>query len=68
MEKGYLIELSRQKIVLNFYFEVENLCFNFAFFVFFLYDLFTNKARKLEVAESNLIRENIPISHSLSVG
>ena len=26
--------------------------FNFAFFSFFLYELFTNQARKLEVAES----------------
>ena len=28
---------------------------------------FTNKARKLEVAESNLIMESIPYSHSLSI-
>ena len=40
--------------------------FNFAF-SFFLY-LLTNKARKLEVAESNPFMENILISPSLSVG
>ena len=33
----------------------------------FLYDLLINKARKLEVAESNPIMENIPVSFSLSV-
>ena len=37
----------------NFYFE-------FCTLFFFLYDLITNKARKLEVAESNLIMQNIP--------
>ena len=46
-----------------FYCEVENF-FNSAF-LSFLYDLFTNKDRKLEVAESNPIMENIPISFSL---
>ena len=55
-------------MVLNFlYCEVENLFFIFAFFSF-LYDLFTNRARKVEVAESNTIMENIPVSFSLSVG
>ena len=37
---------------------------NFAFFN--LFDLFTSKAKKLEVAESNPIMENIPLSFSLS--
>ena len=47
-----------------FYCNLENL-FIFAFFSSFLYDLFTNKTRKLEVAESNPIMENILISFSL---
>ena len=43
--------------------------FYFSLFQFFcLNDLFTNKARKLEVAESNPIMDNIPSSLSLSVG
>ena len=38
-------------------------------FHFFQYDLVTNKSRKLEVLESNLIMEKIPssLSQSLSV-
>ena len=42
---------------------------SFAFSVF-LYDLITNNAGKLEIAETNLIIENIPNSFlvSLSVG
>ena len=51
---------------LIFYCEVENF-FYFCLFQFFLYDLFTNKAKKLEVAESNPIMKIIPISPSLSV-
>ena len=46
-----------------FYCEVEDF-FNFAFFVF-LYDLFTNKARELEVAMSNPIVESFPIFFSV---
>ena len=82
---GYLTELLRQIMVLNFFkCDVKNLfsilpfsvflydlngklVFNFAICSFFLYDLFTNNARKLKVAESNPIMENIPISLSLSV-
>ena len=46
------------------YCEVENF-FNFALLVFFLCDLFTNKARELEVAEPYLIMKNISISFCL---
>ena len=37
------------------------------YFPFFLYDLITNKARKLEVADSNFIMENVPSSVYLSI-
>ena len=40
--------------------------FNFTFFNFFLYDLFINKVRKLEVAVSNPIIEDISVSFSPS--
>ena len=44
-----LTELSRQKIVLNFFTaKSKTFVFNFAFFSF-LYDLFTKKARKMEI-------------------
>ena len=46
---------------------VETFVPNFALSVFVLYDLISNKARKLEVAEPNIIMENIPSSLS-SVG
>ena len=39
----------------------------FSSFSFILYDLIIMKARKLEVAESNLIMENIPGCRSLSL-
>ena len=47
-----------------FYCENEDFCFSFAF-SFFLYDLFTNKARKLEVADSKVF---LSLSLSLSIG
>ena len=40
---------------------------NFALQFFFLYDPTTNKAGKLEVAESNLIIQNNPSPLSLSL-
>ena len=46
--------------------KVWKLFFELCTFIFLC--LFTNKARKLECAESNPINENIPISISLSVG
>ena len=64
-EMGYLTEISSQKIVLIFFIaQVQNFFFNFAFS--FFYDLFINKVRKLEVAVSNPIIEDIPASFSLS--
>ena len=44
--------------------KLETVVFNFAFFSFF-YASLTNKARKLEVAESNPLMEKFPISLSL---
>ena len=44
-----------------------NFLLNFGLSVFFLYDLVTNKARKLEVVVSNLIMEKILSSLSLSL-
>ena len=41
--------------------KLKTFFFNFAFFSF-LYGLFTNRDRKLEVAGSNPIMENVPIS------
>ena len=46
-------------------FETKN---GFDFFVEFLYDLFINKVRKLELAVSNPIIEDIPVCFSLSLG
>ena len=46
---------------------VETFSFEFCTFSFFLYDLVTNKSRKLEVVESNLIVEKFPSSPSLSL-
>ena len=43
------------------------LFFGILLFEFFLYDLDTNKYRKLEVVESNLIMEKIPSSLFLSM-
>ena len=48
------------------YCEVENF-FNFVFFSRFLYDLFINEVKKLEVAVSNPIVEDIHVSLSLSL-
>ena len=69
---GHLKEPHRQKMVLKFYCEIWKLL-NFAlkFFLFpfaFKFCLLTNKNRKVEVAKSNPIIENIPSSLSLSVG
>ena len=63
-----MAKLQRQKMVLNI-FSLRNLeifPLNFAIFSF-LYDLITKKARKLEVAESNLIMENTPIARARSL-
>ena len=65
---GYLTELSGKKIVFEHFFTAKLKTFVFLAFLIFLYDLFTNKARKLEVAEWNPIMEKIPISLVLSVG
>ena len=63
---GHMTELQRQKMFLNIFFTAKcgNFSFEFCPFIF-LYDLFTNKSRKLEVAESNLIMESFPGSFSL---
>ena len=54
-------------MVLNsFYNEAKNF-FYFVFFSDFLYDLFINKVKKLEVAVSKPIMEDIPVSLSLSL-
>ena len=60
---GYLTELSRQKLVLNF-FIVKLKSF---LILCFLYDLFINKVKKLEVAMSNPFMEDIHVSLSLSL-
>ena len=54
---------------LNIFFTAKcgNFSFEFCTFRFFLYDLVTNKARKLEFVESNLIMEKILSSLSLSL-
>ena len=49
---------------------MESFLWNFALSVFFLYDLVTNKFRKLENVESNLIMEKflaLSLSLALSV-
>ena len=61
-----MAEFKRQKMVLNF-FTAKYKTFNFALTSFFLYDLFTNKVRKLEDAKSKPNMEYTPISLSLSV-
>ena len=55
----------RQKMILNFFITKLKTFLNFAFFSCFLYDLFIDKVRKLEVAVSNPIMEDIPVSFSL---
>ena len=54
---------------LNCFFTAKcgNFSLEFCTFSFFLYDLVTNKFRKLKVVESNLIMEKIPSSFSLSL-
>ena len=67
LQIGYMTETRRQKLFLNLFFIAK--CGNLFWlctFSFF-YDLITNNARKLEVAESNLIMENILSSLSLSL-
>ena len=44
---------------------LETVLLNVTYISFFLFDLITNKARKLKVAESNSIVDNIPSSLSL---
>ena len=46
---GFLDRAFQTKMVLSFLPQSWKLVFNFAFFSFFLFDLFTNKARKVEV-------------------
>ena len=56
--------------LLDRYFETTNGFETFLLifiFQFFLYDLLTKNARKLELTESNPIMENVPIFLSLSV-
>ena len=54
---------------LNMFFTAKcgNFSLEFCTLSFFLYDLVTNKFRKLEVVESNLIMEKIPSSLFLSL-
>ena len=69
LEMVYLTEHSRRNMILSFFTaDLKLFVFNFAFFQFFLYGLFTNKARKLEAAESNLILGKFPLALFLSVG
>ena len=61
-KSGLLDRNFETKMVLNFFIaKLTTFFFNFAFFSFFLFDLFTNKARKLEFAEANPSMVNIPI-------
>ena len=48
-----------------FHCEIWKLFFQNTHFSFLLYDLVSDKAGKLEVAESNLIMENVPFDFSL---
>ena len=66
---GLREKIQRQKIFLKMFFTVKcgNFSLEFCTLSFFLYDLVTNKFRKLEVVESNLIIEKIPSSLALSV-
>ena len=52
--------------MVSFFLLPSSKLFNFTFFSFFLYDFFINKVRKLEVAVSNPIIEDIPVSFSPS--
>ena len=66
---GLTDRISETKIFLDFFTaKLETFAFNFALFSFFLYDLFTNKARKLDVPESNPIMENGLLFLTLSLG
>ena len=47
-------------VLIFFIAKLETFFSNFAFFSFFLYDLFINKVRKLEVAVSNEIMDIFP--------
>ena len=67
LDMVYLTELSRQKMFSNFFTARLKTFLCFAIFSIFLYELFSNKFRKLEVAESNRIMEYIPISLCLTV-
>ena len=63
-----LYDRNRETIFLKiFTAKCGNFHFEFCAFSFFLHDLITNKARKLKVAESNLIMKTIPSSLSLSL-
>ena len=54
-------------MVLKFFLTKLKISFNFAFFSYFLYDIFINKVKKLEVAVSNPIMEDIHVFFSLSL-
>ena len=60
---GLLERTFETKMVLNFFTAKLKLLI-LPLSVFFLFDLITNKARKLEVAESHHVMENFPISLS----
>ena len=62
---GYFTELWRQKNGFELFCCDVEYFLDFAFCSSFLYDFFINKARKLEVAESNPIMENIPVFFSV---
>ena len=64
---GNFTELLRQKMFLHFFYPEVEFFLDYAFFSFFLFDLFINKARELEFAESNPIIEYVPNSLSLSL-
>ena len=57
--------ISETKNGFEFFFSAK--CGKFEFCIFRFVYLITNKARKIEVAESNLIMENMPSSLSLSL-
>ena len=63
----YMKKIQGHNLFLNMFFTAKcgNFSLEFCTKFFFLYDFVTNKFRKLEVVESNLIMEKIPSSLSL---
>ena len=61
------ITSQRQNFVLNLFF-TEKSGKSYILHFPLIYDLITNKARKVEVAQSNLMMKGIPHCISLSVG